>query len=268
MNLTAAVECRGLVKDYPIGLRGVKLRAVGDLTFTVNRGEIFGLLGANGCGKSTTLKLLAGIALPSGGQCRVLGESPQNPEVRRKIGYAPEAPEFYRFLTARELMRFYAEVSGPESASSAQSVAQALERVDLIDAADRKVGTFSKGMLQRVSLAQALVHDPEVLILDEPVAGVDPLGIEKIGTLLRELRKAGKTILLTSHLLHQVAALCDRVAIMDRGRVLTEVSLAELSREECAQTFATGPLSAEELYALRSWLAARGHSLQEITSGS
>ena len=213
-----AIEIRGLVKDFAVGLRGLRLRAVDHVSLVVRPGEVFGLLGPNGSGKSTTIKVLLGLLEPTAGACAVFGVPSGRVEARREVGYLPEAPNFYRFLNGRELVEFYGRMCGLSGPGLAARVAEVVALVGLAGAADRRVGTYSKGMLQRIGLAQALVHDPRLLILDEPTAGVDPVGSAEMAELILSLKARGKTVLITSHLLGQIEELCDRVAILDRGR--------------------------------------------------
>lgn len=259
-----AVEVRGLVKDFSVGLRGVKLRAVDHLNLRIEAGQVYGLLGPNGSGKSTTIKALLGLIEPSAGECRIFGADSRSVASRREVGYLPEAPNFYRHLSGRELVRFYGRMCGVTEAVLPARIEQVLATVGLSGHADRAVGTYSKGMLQRIGLAQALVHDPRLLILDEPTAGVDPVGTAAISDLIRALKAQGKTILITSHLLAQIEEVCDRIAILDRGRLLLEQSVAEMVGPGAAQALIVDALPAGDLAALREWLAARGHSLRSI----
>ncbi|MEY2880248.1 MAG: hypothetical protein RLZZ15_2628 [Verrucomicrobiota bacterium] len=258
-----AVELRGLTKDFSVGLRGVKLRAVDALDLRVEAGQIFGLLGPNGSGKSTTIKLLLGLLEPTRGTCRVFGESSARVESRREVGYLPESPYFYRYLTGRELVNFYGRICGLARRGLAERVAEVIAWVGLTTAADRRVGTYSKGMLQRIGLAQALVHDPRLVILDEPTAGVDPVGAAAISELILQLKARGKTVLMTSHLLGQIEDVCDRVAIMDRGRLILEGAVRDLVGRPDRPAIATEKLGAEDLAALRAWFAARGLPCEE-----
>lgn len=168
----AAVELEGLTKDFATGLRGVRLRAVDHLSLRIGGGEVFGLLGPNGSGKSTTIKVILGLLAPTAGACRVFGVPSERVESRVAVGYLPEAPNFYRFLSGRELVAFYGRICGLSGAKLAARVAEVIAWVGLTEAAERRVGTYSKGMLQRIGLAQALVHDPRLVILDEPTAGL------------------------------------------------------------------------------------------------
>jgi ABC-2 type transport system ATP-binding protein len=262
----AAVEIRGLLKDFSIGLRGVKLRAVDHLDLRIEPGQVFGLLGPNGSGKSTTIKLLLGLLEPTAGESRIFGVPSQRVEARRDVGYLPESPYFYRHLTGRELVRFYARMCAVPESDLDGRVTQSLTVVGLVDAADRRVGTYSKGMLQRIGLAQALVHDPRLLILDEPTAGVDPAGSAEIAELILRLKSRGKTVLITSHLLAQVEDVCDRVAILDRGRLILEGTVQELIGRSDRQALIVESLPESELADLRAWLAARGRRLEAVES--
>ena len=259
-----ALELRGLVKDFAIGLRGLKLRAVDPLDLKVEAGQVYGLLGPNGSGKSTTIKVLLGLLEPTAGEARVFGVASTRVEARRDVGYLPEAPYFYRHLSGRELVRFYGRMCGLGGSELEGRLADVLTLVDMSTAADRRVGTYSKGMLQRIGLAQALVHDPRLLILDEPTAGVDPVGSAAIAALILNLKSRGKTVLITSHLLGQIEDICDRVAILDRGKLILEGAVPELVGQADRQALVVDALPAAELAELRSWLAARGRTLESV----
>ena len=256
-----AIELRALTKDFSISLRGLKLRAVDDLTLAVPAGQVFGLLGPNGSGKSTTIKIILGLLEATTGDCRVFGVPSRQVESRRNVGYLPESPYFYRYLSGTELVAFYGRVCGVPRARLAARVAEVIDWVGLGAAAHRRVGTYSKGMLQRIGLAQALVHDPQLLILDEPTAGVDPVGAAEISELIRSLKAQGKTVLITSHLLAQIEDVCDRIAILDKGRLILEGAVGDLVGQRDRQALITDPLSETEQAALREWLSARGHTL-------
>jgi ABC-2 type transport system ATP-binding protein len=256
---------RGLVKDFSVGLRGVKLRAVDHLDLHVAAGQVFGLLGPNGSGKSTTIKLILGLLEPTAGDCSVFGVSSTRVEARLEVGYLPESPHFYRYLTGRELVEFYARMAGMRRAALAARVQEVVDLVGLTEAADRRVGTYSKGMLQRIGLAQALVHDPRLLILDEPTAGVDPVGSAEMAKLILKLKAQGKTVVITSHLLGQIEDICDRVAILDRGRLMVEGAVKDLVGSAGRSAFEVESLAPAELQELRAWLADRGHGLAEVT---
>ena len=259
-----ALELRGLVKDFPVGLRGVKLRAVDQLDLCVAAGQVFGLLGPNGSGKSTTIKLMLGLLEPTAGESRVFGVPSARVEARREVGYLPESPNFYRHLTGRELVQFYARMCGRPRAALAARVDEVVALVGLSEAANRRVGTYSKGMLQRIGLAQALVHDPRLLILDEPTAGVDPVGSAEMAELILQLKAQGKTVLITSHLLGQIEDICDRVAILDRGRLMVEGAVSDLIGQKGQQTLVMAAMPPGELAELRAWLAGRGRTVEAV----
>jgi ABC-2 type transport system ATP-binding protein len=259
-----AISIRGLTKEFALNLRGMRLRAVDNLTLTIPAGQVFGLLGANGSGKSTTIKILLGLQRATAGHCEVGGIPCDRVEARQPVGYLPEAPDFYRHLSGRELLRFYGRLAGLNEPRLRARVEAVLEEVGLGAAADRRVGTYSKGMLQRIGLAQALVHEPRLLILDEPTAGVDPVGTAEIIALIKRFRAGGRTVLLTSHLLGQIEDICDRVAILDRGRLVAEGAVAELVGQPDRQTLLVDQLTATDLDELRTWLAARGSQLRAV----
>lgn len=234
------VEIENLTKDFRIGVRGVKLRAVDGVSFGVRRGEVFGLLGPNGSGKSTTLKIILGLHRPTAGTCRIFGRSSADAEVRSRVGFLPEAPYFYGYLTGRELVEFYAKVCGVPAKEIAARTADALALAGMTDAASRRVRTYSKGMLQRIGVAQAVVHDPDLIILDEPTAGIDPIGSAEIGDAVRAMKARGKTVILCSHLLDQIEELCDRVAILDRGKLVVVGTLDEVLTQRAKQLAVIG----------------------------
>lgn len=257
--MSPALELRQVTKDYAVGLRGVRLRALDGVSLEVAPGEVCGLLGPNGSGKSTVMKLFAGLQAPTTGSCWIQGLARGAANVSARIGYLPESPAFPGFMTAAEVVRYHARMSGLEPGAVATRVAWALETSGLSAVAGWKAGNLSKGMAQRLGLAQALVHDPEILLLDEPTAGVDPLGVSEILALIRVLKKAGKTILLTSHLLDQVAAVCDRIIILGAGRRIFAGTLPELA--DSRRLFSTELMDPALQGELRAWLAARGHTL-------
>ena len=227
---TPAVEIRNLTKIFPVPLRRRRIVAVKDVSLTVDSGEVYGLLGPNGSGKSTTLKMLLGLVTPNHGEARIFGTDSRDYHSRRDVGFLPENPYFHKFLTAAELLTFHGKICGMAGKPLAKRIDELISLVGLEDARDRRVGGFSKGMLQRIGLAQALIHDPRLVVLDEPTAGVDPAGSHQIRDLILDLKKRGKTVLLTSHLLEQVQEICDRVGIMARGEMIREGSLDDLVR--------------------------------------
>ncbi|MBK1877153.1 ABC transporter ATP-binding protein [Pelagicoccus mobilis] len=227
-NEVQAIELEGLTKDFSLAERGKYLRAVDHLTLSIRENSVYGLLGPNGSGKSTTIRMLLGLSKPSAGSASIFGLSPDSREARSRIGYLPDAPYYHSFLSGRELMRFFGTLLGIKKRLLEERIVELLVRFGLEDAMDRKVGTYSKGMLQRLGFAQALVGDPDILILDEPTAGVDPVGAAEVGEFVVSLKKQGKTVLLCSHLLTQVQDLCDHVGILNRGRLLAHGKIEDL----------------------------------------
>jgi ABC-2 type transport system ATP-binding protein len=261
-----AIRISHLTKDFHLGMRGVKLRAVDDLSFEVTDNHVFGLIGPNGSGKSTTLKVILGLLAPSRGECEIFGLPSGSVEARRLVGYLPEAPYFYRFLTGRELVDYYASLCGVPRDKRRRQVAEVVEMVGLTAAADRRVGTYSKGMLQRIGLAQAVVHDPRLVILDEPTAGVDPLGSIAIGKLIVELKKRGKTVLLCSHLLAQVEHVCDRLVILNKGRLVADGPVNELLRHEGLSNLTVENFDPKLRAEIEAVLARHGAHLKSVES--
>jgi ABC-2 type transport system ATP-binding protein len=227
---TPAVQIENISKFFPVPLRRQRVQAVKNLSLVVEPGQVYGLLGPNGCGKSTTLKILLGLVTPNSGRALVFGKDSREYRSRRDVGFLPENPYFHKFLTAAELLSFHGKICGLSGKKLVARIDELIDLVGLRDARDRRVGGFSKGMLQRIGLAQALVHDPGLVVLDEPTAGVDPAGSHQIRDLILDLKKRGKTILLTSHLLEQVQEICDRVGIMSRGEMIREGPLDDLVR--------------------------------------
>ncbi len=225
---TAAVLISGLTKHYPVPMRRQRVVAVKDLNLEVLEGEVYGLLGPNGSGKSTTLKVLLGLVTPTRGESKIFGEDSRDYRSHRAVGFLPESPYFYKFLTAEEILRFFGKICALRGRQLDARIGELLSLVGLEEARHRRIGGYSKGMLQRIGLAQALIQDPRLIVLDEPTAGVDPAGSRQIRDLILELKKRGKTILLTSHLLEQVQEVCDRIGIMSRGLMVREGRLADL----------------------------------------
>ena len=219
---TLAVETHGLRKRF-----GEKL-AVADLSLSVERGEVFGFLGPNGAGKTTSLKMLLGLIAPSGGGGRVLGAPIGDRAARAKMGFLPEHFRFQDWLSARELLHFHGRLYGLSGPALRARTEELLGRVDLLDAAHRRLREYSKGMLQRAGLAAALINEPEIVFLDEPTSGLDPLGRLLVRDLIRELRAGGVAVFLNSHLLGEVEATCDRVVFVKQGRVIQERRMADV----------------------------------------
>ena len=220
-----------IVKDFRPGFGLRRKRVLHGVTFEVREGEIFGFVGPNGSGKTTTLKLLMGLIRPTSGAASILGRDVQESEFRDQIGFLPENPYFYPYLTARETLDFYARLTGVGSRDRAARVEALLERVNLTHAADARLRTFSKGMLQRVGVAQSLIHDPQVLFFDEPMSGLDPIGRKEIRDVILSLRAAGKTVFMNTHILPDVEMICDRVAIIVKGRIRHQGAIEEFLPE-------------------------------------
>ncbi len=226
-----AVRIHDLGKDYPVHLRRRRVAALRGLSLEIPAGHVYGLLGPNGSGKSTTLKILLGLVRPTTGTSEIFGIPSDRVASRKEVGFLPENPYFHKFLTGAETIAFHGRLCGLSGSTLSARVSELLDLVGLKEAGDRRIGGYSKGMLQRIGLAQAMVHDPRLLILDEPTAGVDPSGSRGIRDLILQLRDRGKTVLLTSHLLEQVQDVCDSVGILAKGRLVREGSLAELTRD-------------------------------------
>jgi ABC-2 type transport system ATP-binding protein len=224
------VEIENLTKDYEVGFwRKRKVRALDGLTLSVEGGEIFGFLGANGAGKTTTLKLLMRLIYPTEGRARILGRDINDVQMHARIGYLPENPYFYDYLTARELLNYCAELFGYSRTERKRLAEELLSRVRLDEKSwDKQLRKYSKGMLQRVGLAQALVNDPEIVFLDEPMSGLDPIGRREVRDLIASLRTKGTSVFMCSHILSDIEVLCDRVAILNRGRLSETGTLEEL----------------------------------------
>jgi len=233
--MTSVVEIHNLTKDYEVGFfRKRKVRALDALSLTVNQGEIFGFLGANGAGKTTTLKLLMRLIFPTAGGARILGNDIADVSMHSRIGYLPENPYFYDYLTALEFLNFCGQIFG---LSKVELNTRSKELLTSVRLDERRWNTqlrkFSKGMLQRVGLAQALVNDPEVVFLDEPMSGLDPIGRREVRDLIARLRQEGKTVFMCSHILSDIEVLCDRVAILRGGR-LSQVGYLDDLRQQVA----------------------------------
>jgi ABC-2 type transport system ATP-binding protein len=224
----AAVAVEGLTKVFPVPFRRKSIVAVRDINLRVEAGEVYGLLGPNGSGKSTTLKIILGLAAPTRGRTKIFGRDSSLVESRQAVGFLPENPYFYKFLTGEETLRFFGKLCRMKGSRLKSRVRELLELVGLTNARDQRLSTYSKGMLQRIGLAQALINEPRLLVLDEPTAGVDPAGSRDIRNLIVDLKQRGITVLLSSHLLTQVQEICDRVGILARGVLVREGHLEEL----------------------------------------
>ena len=228
----AAIEIEGLQKSYSVGFwRKTQRWGLKDLSLRVEEGEVFGYLGPNGAGKTTTLKLLMGLIYPTSGSAKILGMDIRDPRVKSTIGFLPEQPYFYDYLTATELLNYYAQLSDISARDRKRRVPEVLGLVGLSEAAGTQLRKFSKGMLQRVGIAQAMVHDPKILFLDEPMSGLDPVGRREVRDLIQELHDAGKTIFFSTHILSDAEALCHRVAVLNRGELRGVGIVADLIAE-------------------------------------
>jgi ABC-2 type transport system ATP-binding protein len=262
----SAIEIDNLTKDYEVGFwRKRKVRALDGLSLKVEQGQIFGFLGANGAGKTTTLKLLMRLIYPSGGAARILGHDISDVSMHARIGYLPENAYFYDYLTAREFLNYCGELFGQDRSTRTRRTEELLLRVNLEKKSwDRQLRKFSKGMLQRVGLAQALVNDPEIVFLDEPMSGLDPVGRREVRDLIASLRIEGKTVFMCSHILSDIEVLCDSVAILKHGRLARSGSLEELRARESSliEIIATGADEAR----LKEYLAT-GSTITTTASG-
>ena len=224
----AAVAVRGLTKIFPVPLHRQSVVAVRNLDLRIEPGEVYGLLGPNGSGKSTTLKIILGLVSPTRGRTEIFGRDSRLVESREAVGFLPENPYFYKYLTGEETVRFFGRLCGLRGSQLKNRINELLDLVGLSKARKRRLGTYSKGMLQRIGLAQALIHDPRLVVLDEPTAGVDPAGSREIRDLILDLKRRGITVLLSSHLLAQAQEICDRVGILADGVLVREGHLQEL----------------------------------------
>ena len=228
MEDTPAVQINHLTKEFPSPFRKSRVKAVDDVSLKIMPGEVYGLIGPNGSGKSTTMKALLGLLAPTSGSCHVFGKNSLKTDSRQEIGFLPENPYFYKHLSGEETLKFYARLCGLRGKDLKKRIDEMLEMVSLQDARKRRIGAYSKGMLQRIGLAQALIHDPRLVILDEPTAGVDPVGSREIRDLIVSLKDRGVTVFLCSHLLEQVQEVCDHVGIIFKGKLVKEGRLEDL----------------------------------------
>lgn len=225
-----AIETFALEKSYSVGFwRKRQVAGLKPLTLAVEQGEVFGYLGPNGAGKTTTLKLLMGLIFPTAGSARILGTDIADPRVKSRIGFLPEQPYFYDYLTAAELLEYYARLSGVQAKDRKRRIEKILARVGMTHSARTQLRKFSKGMLQRVGIAQALLHDPQVIFLDEPMSGLDPLGRREVRDLIDSLKDEGKTVFFSTHILSDAEALCDRVAVLHKGELRGVGTVDELT---------------------------------------
>ena len=224
-----AIRLEELTKDYAIGFwRKRPYRALDRISLTIEPGEVFGFLGPNGAGKTTTLKLLMQLIFPTSGRAEILGQPVGHVPTRQRIGFLPESPYFYDYLTADEFLRFYGRLAGMDGMKLQERITALLQQLGLAEARHRQLRKFSKGMLQRVGLAQALIHDPELVIFDEPMSGLDPIGRRDVRDLMLNLRDQGKTVFFSTHIIPDVETICDRVAVVVKGAVVASGRVDEL----------------------------------------
>ncbi len=257
---TAAITIQNLTKEFtpPSMFQRGKITAVRDLSLTVEAGHVYGLLGPNGSGKSTTMKIVLGLVTPTSGRTFIFGKDSRDVESREAVGFLPENPYFYKFLTGEETLHFFGKLCGMSGKLLANRTKELLALVGLEDAKDRRVGGYSKGMLQRIGLAQALVQEPRLLVLDEPTAGVDPTGSHEIRDLILKFKERGITVLLCSHLLSQVQEICDRIGIMHRGSLIREGPLDDLIAIENQTELVLENVSPALLAEIRARITAEG----------
>ena len=258
-----AISIQNVTKVFPIPFKRERLVAVNNLSLTVEPGQVYGLLGPNGSGKSTTMKIVLGLVTPTAGKTEIFGRDSTRVESREEVGFLPENPYFYKFLTGMETLLFFGKLCGLAGARLRERARELLALVGLENAADRRIGGYSKGMLQRIGLAQALVQEPRLLVLDEPTAGVDPAGSREIRDLILDFKKRGLTVLLCSHLLSQVQEICDCVGILHQGAMVREGRLDELIAIETQTELILENASPELLGELQARIAAGGARVVE-----
>jgi ABC-2 type transport system ATP-binding protein len=258
--MASVIEAEGLRKVYKSRFGTRRVAALHGIDLAVGPGEVFGLLGPNGAGKTTTVKILLGLTHPTAGSARLFGIPVAHPESRRRVGYLPEGHRFPGYLTARQTLSIFGRMSGMNRATVRLRIPDLLARVHLSEWADVKVKKFSKGMTQRLGLAAALVHDPDVLLLDEPTDGVDPVGRREIRDLLRAEAARGRAILLNSHLLSEIELTCDRIAVLRRGRVAAQGRIADLTAQGSRYRMTVSPVDE----ALLAEFRASGASVERV----
>jgi len=249
------ISISSLEKTYQSGIiRPKRVRALDGVSMDVPSGSVFGLLGPNGAGKTTMVKILLGVARATGGEASLFGHAPGDPDARKRVGYLPEKHEFPDFLTAPQMLEIYGQMAGVSDTDRSRRIPQLLERVGLSHATDQKLSGFSKGMLQRAGLAQALLNEPDLLILDEPTDGVDPVGRREIRDILVELKEEGKTVLINSHLLSEVEKVCTEIAILNDGTLVRTGSIESLTVADQTYTLSCTPIPDDTQAALQGIL--------------
>jgi len=264
----SVLELQNVHKSFKLGFIPKTKEVLKGISFSVAEGEIFGYLGPNGAGKTSTIKCVLGLIFPDAGTISLFGRSPLDPKSKEKLGFLPENPYFYDYLTALEFLDFYAQLFGVSKDERTERIVRLLKLVDMERAADLPLRKFSRGMLQRIGLAQALINEPSFVILDEPLGGLDPLGRKEIRDIILSLRDSGRTVLFTSHILQDIEMICDRVAIVVGGRVLSQGRLADLVSEKILFTEITvSGLSAAELAGYGECVSIRdGRALLKVFS--
>ncbi len=259
-----AIRTENLTKKYRLGWRKGRLLALDGLNLQVREGEVYGLLGPNGSGKSTTLKLILGLIGRTAGNAWIFEVPANKVESRLHVGFLPENPYFYKYLSAHETLEFYGRLCRMRGAALQKRIDELLELVGLEHARHRRLGGYSKGMLQRIGLAQALIHDPKLVLLDEPTAGVDPIGSRAIRDLILRLRELGKTVLLSSHLLAQVQDVCDRVGVLNLGKMILEGDIKTLISDQQRLNFTVQNLPKDSRSTVENAITGAGGELVAV----
>ncbi|MDD5222741.1 MAG: ABC transporter ATP-binding protein [bacterium] len=254
--MPAAIKIEGLNKIFRVGFWGRRFEAVKDLDFEVGAGELFGFLGPNGAGKTTTIKMIMGLLYPTRGQAWILGKNSRDVAIRARVGYLPESPYFYDHLKGAEFLDFYGKLFAIPAPKRRKKIGELLELVGITRAADLPLRKYSKGMLQRIGLAQALINDPELIVLDEPMTGLDPVGRREIRDIILKLKQEGKTVFFSTHILPDVEMICDRIAILNQGRLVNIGPLGSLlsPRVKYYEISFSG-LAGEKLKDLSAWVS-------------
>lgn len=255
--MQSVIKIENLRKYFRYGIRGIGIQAVDGISLEVEEGEVFGLLGPNGAGKSTTIKIILGLTRQNSGKCLLFGKEMAR-QTRKDIGYLPESPYFYKFLTGFELVVFYAKLCGMSNNSAKNAAMKALNLVGLDDAANRQIALYSKGMVQRAGLAQAIVHNPRLLILDEPASGLDPIGASDMADIILRLKAEGKTVLLCSHMMSEVEKLCSRVAILSKGKIAAMGKLDDMLSISGTSRIELKNAGASQLESIRNYAESLG----------
>ena len=255
--MQSVIKIENLRKYFRYGIRGIGIQAVDGISLEVEEGEVFGLLGPNGAGKSTTIKIILGLTRQNSGKCLLFGKEMAR-QTRKDIGYLPESPSFYKFLTGFELVVLYAKLCGMSNNSAKNAAMKALNLVGLDDAANRQIALYSKGMVQRAGLAQAIVHNPRLLILDEPASGLDPIGASDMADIILRLKAEGKTVLLCSHMMSEVEKLCSRAAILSKGKIAAMGKLDDMLSISGTSRIELKNAGASQLESIRNYAESLG----------